>query len=86
MAKGTLEFDLDNPDDSMAFYRAVKSLDICLVLWEILYNTKKGFQYDIEALPEQVTKEDMYEMIDLIYSKLWEIANEKSINLNELVN
>ena len=86
MAKGTFEFDLDNPDDNMAFYRAVKSLDVCLVLWEILYNTKKGFEYDIEALPEQVTKENMYDLLEVMYQKFWEIANDKSVNLNELVN
>lgn len=86
MARGTFEFDLDNPEDNMAFYRAAKSLDVCLVLWEILYNTKKKFQYDVEALPEQVTKMNMYDIIDLMYERFWEITNERGVNLDELVN
>ena len=32
MAKAILEFDLNDPDDQMAHLRAVKSLDMALVL------------------------------------------------------
>ncbi len=42
MAKGILEFDLNDADDNMAHKRAVKSLDMALALWDITHNTKKA--------------------------------------------
>ena len=35
MAKAILEFDLNDSDDVMAHMRAVKSLDMASVLWEM---------------------------------------------------
>ncbi len=42
--KATLEFDLTDPDDRMEHFRCVKSLDMAIVLFEILHNTKKVWQ------------------------------------------
>jgi hypothetical protein len=41
--KAILEFDLDDHDDKMAHLRCVKSLDLALFIWDILYQKKKGF-------------------------------------------
>ena len=41
MAKGILEFDLNEPDDIMAHKRAVKASDMASALWDITHNTKK---------------------------------------------
>jgi hypothetical protein len=82
MAEAILKFDLNDPDDTMAHLRAIKSLDMALVLWEILYNSKKGFQYDIEARKY----EDQYELLDAVYSKMWEEMNDRGINLDDLIN
>jgi hypothetical protein len=80
MAKGILEFDLNDMDDSRAHLRAVKSLDMALVLWEMAHNTKKGIEYEIEF------KElSAYDAVDRIFSKLWEEMNERGINLDELI-
>ena len=81
MAKATLEYDLNDHDDMMAHMRAVKSLDLALVLWEITYNTKKGIQNEIEF-----KKIDAYEAVDMIFSKLHQELSEHGINLDELVN
>jgi len=35
MAKGILEFDLNEQDEVMAHKRCVKSLDLALVLWDM---------------------------------------------------
>ena len=43
--KATLDFDLDNPDDRMAHMRAVKSLDMAIVLFELQTNLKKKCEY-----------------------------------------
>lgn len=82
MAKAILEYDLNDPDDTMAHLRAVKSLDMALILWEMAYNAKKGIQYQIDE--EKIT--DPYDAIDKVFEKLWEEINERGIVLDELVN
>lgn len=81
MAKATLEFDLNDPDDVMAHLRAVKALDMGLILWEIAYNTKKSLLNQVEF-----DKLDGYDVIEKFYEKFWEEMNEKGINLDELIN
>jgi hypothetical protein len=81
MAKAILEFDLNDPDDSMAHLRAVKSLDLALVLWEVVHNTKKGFQHDIEYKKF----EDQYDVLDAVYARIWEEMSERGINLDNLI-
>ncbi len=49
MAKGILEFDLNDADDNMAHKRAVKSLDMALALWDITHNTKKALEWTMEG-------------------------------------
>ena len=40
MATVTIEYDLENPEDSSAFSRAVKATDMALALWEITKEKK----------------------------------------------
>ena len=81
MAKAILEYNLDDADDSMAHLRAVKSLDMALVLWEMAYNTKKKICNQIEF--EEI--KNPYEVVDIIMEKLHEEMNDRGINLDELV-
>lgn len=81
MAQATLTYNLDDADDSMAHMRAVKALDMALVLWELAYNTKKGLCYQIEF---QEIK-DPYEVVDRFMEKLHEELNEHGINLDQLI-
>jgi hypothetical protein len=86
MAKATLEFDLDNEEDSMLFSRMHKATDMASALWTILYNTKKGIVWEVEK-NEKEYKENPYELVDKIYAKLWEITSEEyNINLDNLIN
>jgi di/tripeptidase len=80
MAKGILEYDLNDPDDIIAHQRAVKSLDMALVLWEMAYNTKKGIQNQIEF-----DNLDAYEAVNKIFEKLHEEMNDRGINLDDLI-
>ena len=80
MAKAILEFDLNDPDDQMAHLRAVKSLDITLVLWEMAYNTKKSIHNQIEF-----DKLDAYDAVDKVFEKFHEEMNDRGINLDELI-
>jgi hypothetical protein len=81
MAKAILEYDLNDPDDQMAHLRAVKSLDMALVLWEMAYNVKKRIQSQAET--ENL---DAYDAVDRVFEKLWEELNEHGIKLDDLVN
>ena len=41
MATATLTFDLTDTDDRQEHLRCVKSLDMALVIWDIVYEIKK---------------------------------------------
>jgi hypothetical protein len=79
--KAILEFNLDDPEDDMAHLRAIKSLDMAIVLWEIYYNSKKTLYSRVES--ENL---DPYQAIDAIFDKLHDELNERGINLNQLIN
>ena len=79
MAKATLEYDLNEPDDVIAHLRAVKSLDMAMALWEIVHNTKKGLEWSMEG------KEiDKYDALELVYEKIHEILGDHNIITDDL--
>jgi hypothetical protein len=81
MAKGILEFDLNEPDDIMAHKRATKALDLALALWDITHNTKKSIEWSLDG------KElDKYEVLDLVYDRIYLILEEHNIKLDDLIN
>lgn len=80
MAKAILEYDLNDPDDAMAHLRAVKSLDMALVLWEMTHNTKKRLQSQAED-----EKLDSYDAIEKVFEKFWEAMEERGIKLDDLI-
>ena len=82
MAKAILEFDLNDGDDAQFHLRAVKSADLAIVLWDFLYNTKKGFQWDIE----QKKYEDQYDLLDAVYTDFWDKLKDKNIDIDELIS
>jgi len=73
--KAILEFNLDEPDDRMAHLRCIKSTDMAIVLFDIIYNLRK----EIENI-------DTYEKLDLFYDKLNAIMEEQGINIDELIS
>ena len=83
MAKAILEFDLTDSDDRMEHLRSIKSLDMGLMIWEILYNTKKEFERKLESEKESTERE--YELLDKIWERIWEIAEERGIKIEDLI-
>jgi hypothetical protein len=81
MAKATLEFDLTDSDDMMEFERAVKATDMALVLWELVFNTKKKVFNDIEF--DKI--ESPYDAIDKLYERLYEDLNDHGLNMDKLL-
>lgn len=71
--KATLTFDLDDADDRMAHLRAVQSLEIAIVLWHILYNSKKTM--------ENKTGLDLNE----VWEHFHQLCEENNINIDKLI-
>jgi hypothetical protein len=80
MAKATIEFDLNEPDDVVAHLRAVKSFDMAMAIWEITHNTKKGLEWSLEGKDI-----DKYDTLELVFEKIYEILNDNNINSDELI-
>lgn len=80
MAEAILKFDLNDPDDIIAHKRAVKSFDMAMALWEITHNTKKGLEWSLEGKDL-----DKYEVLELVFEKVYEILNDNNINTDELI-
>jgi hypothetical protein len=84
MSKAILEFDLNDSDDRMEHLRCVKSTDMALFIWDILHNTRKSFLFKLESQTDSTDRE--YELVESIWERIWEIANEKGIKIDELIN
>jgi len=56
--KARLTFDLNDPDDTRAHRRCIHSTGMALVLWELIYNSKKC--------------ENIEEMRELIHEQCYE--------------
>ena len=83
MAKATLEFDLTDFDDRIEHLRAVKSTDMALFIWELLYNTKKSILNNLEFNPNM--PKDNYELVNYLWEQFHEMVSEKGINIDELI-
>ena len=80
MAKGILEFDLNEPDDIMAHRRATKATDMALALWDITHNTKKSLEWTMEE-----KEMDKYDALEMVYEKVHETLSNYNIDLDELI-
>jgi len=80
--KATLKFNLDDSDDSMAHLRAVKSLDMAFVLWELVMNTKKQCYYATDLDPKATSPTNG---IDVVFSKLYDLLEEHDVNVDSLI-
>lgn len=79
MAKAILEYDLNDPDDKQAHLRAVKSLNMASVLWDITHNTKKSLEWAMDG-----KEMDKYDALELVFDKIYEILEEHDIKTDEL--
>lgn len=83
MATAIIKYDLSDEDDRMEFDRANKSLDMALVLWEVIYNQRKRMYRILEEDNESTDRE--YELVDKIFTSINELATEHNINIDTLV-
>ena len=80
MAKAKIEYDLSDRDDMYAHKRAIKSLDMALVLWDLTHNTKKGLDWAMEG-----KEMDKYDALEMVFEKIYEIMSEHNISLEDLM-
>lgn len=85
MAEAILKYDLNDTDDAIAHMRAVKSLDMALALWEIVHNTKKGIGYTLEGKDYKGESVSNYEVLDMVYERIYEILDEHNIKMDDLI-
>jgi hypothetical protein len=86
MAKAILEFDLNDPDDQMAFKRASKSLDMAIVLFEIQNNFRKSCMRGLEAKEEFGLKLDAFDGVNFVLEELFKLLDEHNIDTDEIIN
>ena len=84
MAKGILEFDLNDPDDAMAHLRCVKSTDMALSLWDIIYEVRKETKRELESNEESTDVE--FELHEKIFNKIFETLDERDVKIDNLIN
>jgi hypothetical protein len=88
MATATLKFNLDDPDDAMAFRRASSSTDMALALWEIVYNSRKKVIWEVEAQELKNIENGTDEFVDpveIFMERIFEVLEEHNINVDKLV-
>lgn len=79
--KATLEFNLDDPNDRKAHLRAVKSLDMAIVLFELIHNSEKEVFNTIENTSISVIK-----AVELVYEEIYAACEANNINIDELID
>ena len=81
--KAKLTFDLDNPDDVTQHLRAIKSLDLAIVIYDILQLRKK-----LERRFENTdnTNNDVFDGIQEYADEVVKILEERNINIEELLD
>jgi len=86
MAKGILEYDLNDFDDAMAHRRAVKSTSMAIVLHEIVYNLHKRIEHGIEAQEFSDKEITPMNVIHLYRSAIADLIEENNIIIDDLIN
>lgn len=84
MAIALIKYDLSDQDDRMEFDRANKSLDMAMMLWELMYNYKKKFYRQLET--DDKYTDSHFELIDSVFKSIYELAEEHNINIEEIIN
>ena len=78
--KAILEFNLDDIDDEMAHNRCVKALDISLVLWQLVNNSKKTIENEISNI-----KCSKYDALDAVFKHIYDLLEEHDVNPDKLI-
>jgi hypothetical protein len=78
--KAELTFNLDDYDDKIEHLRCVQATELCSAIHEFIYNTKKGLKNEAEA-----KNLDVYNAINSVYEKFWDILKEHNLDIDKLI-
>jgi hypothetical protein len=79
--KAKLIFDLEDRFDEEAHLRAVKSLDLAMVIYDMDQYLRSQTKYAPDSMSSEV-----YDALEAARDKLHEIMSERSIDLDKLVS
>ena len=79
--KVILRFDTDSQDEEMEMLRCLKATEAFLYIWDILHNSKKSILWKVEA-NQYETQEDL---VEDIYTMMWERLKDRDLNLEKLI-
>ena len=80
MARAMLSFNLDKEEDVAAHKRAIKALDMSLVIWSIDQYLRGKLKYDETLTPEA------YDALEKTREELIEYMREYNVDIDELLN
>lgn len=75
-----LKFNLNETDDTLAYTRCNKSLDMAVALWQICHNTRKSLLYNCDT-----NEMNSYQAVNMVFDRIYEILDEHNVNLDELI-
>lgn len=75
--KAKLIFNL--PEEAIEFETCSKASDLAFILWELSYNVKRSL------IKHTDVSEEYANGVNAVYDKLYELLDEYSINLDNLV-
>ncbi len=81
--KAEITYNLDNKDEQMALQRALKSTDMAIAIFEMMINSRKKVEHQIENSGRELSN---YEAIHLVYEQFNNILDEQGINIDELID
>lgn len=84
--KAELKFDLEDIEDEMALKRAIKSKDLCLVIFDIQTKLYKTMESKNDFAPDSVESDAYNRCLDLMFEEINSILNYHDINTDELIN
>lgn len=76
MAEALLKFNTENKEDLMALNRALKSLDMTIVLFEIVNNLRKKLEYD---------ESNDFNTIEKTFDEIYQLVDEYNLILDDLI-
>ena len=82
MAKAIIKYDLSDSDDLREFRQNAASSAMASALFEIIYNTEKRLEFELEQ-KENIGK---YEVLQFVFEKIHNIVLEHNINVDTLNN
>jgi hypothetical protein len=78
--KAILEYNMDEVDDRQAHLRAVKSLDMVLVLWEMDQELRSKIKYASDDTPD-----DVINTYEKIRTNLHQLLSEHGLDFDDLM-